>query len=96
VDRAYRANALFDAHTEDPEFGYRLLADEARNGGEPMADRTAWTPTSENGWWSVFGKKRGKNGRKPGPAVHEDLCTVTDEQAVSGTCSPQRHRIGCG
>ena len=23
---AYRANALFDAHGEDPEFGYRFLA----------------------------------------------------------------------
>jgi putative transposase len=30
--------------------------------------------------WSAFGKKRGKNGRKPEPAVHDDLCTVTDEE----------------
>ncbi len=28
-EEAYRANALFDAHREDPEFGYRFLADEA-------------------------------------------------------------------
>ncbi|WP_116410243.1 IS3 family transposase [Subtercola boreus] len=76
---AYRANALFDAHKDDLEFGYRLLADEARDAGESMADRTAWRITSENGWWSAFGKKRGKNGKKPGPAVHDDLCTVTDE-----------------
>lgn len=76
---AYRANALFDAHRDDPEFGHRLLADEARDAGEPMADRTAWKIASENGWWSAFGKKRGKNGKKPGPAVHDDLCTVTDE-----------------
>lgn len=26
---AYRANALFDAHTNDPEFGYRYLVEEA-------------------------------------------------------------------
>jgi len=76
---AYRANALFDAHQDDPEFGHRLLADEARDNGEAMADRTAWRIASENGWWSVFGKKRGKNGRKPGPPVHDDLCTVTGE-----------------
>ena len=25
---AHLANALFDAHADDPEFGYRLLADE--------------------------------------------------------------------
>ncbi|MGP9585588.1 IS3 family transposase [Micrococcaceae sp. AOP34-BR2-30] len=76
---AYRANALFDAHRDDPEFGHRLLADQAREEGEPMSDRTAWKITSANGWWSVFGKKRGRNGKKPGPAVHDDLCTVTDE-----------------
>src|SRR5699024_755401 len=74
---AYRANALFDAHRHDPEFGHRLLADEAGEAGEPMADRTAWRITSVNGWWSVFGKKRGKNGKKPGPPVHDDLCAVT-------------------
>jgi len=79
ITEAYRANALFDAHQDDPEFGHRLLADEARDAGEPMADRTAWRIASENGWWSVFGKKKGK-GKKPGPPVHDDLCAVTDEE----------------
>ncbi|MGO2633504.1 MAG: IS3 family transposase [Galactobacter sp.] len=79
LDEAYRANALFDAHRDDPEFGYRLLADEARQEGESMSDRTAWRITSSNGWWSVFRKKRGKNGKKPGPAVHDDRCVVIDE-----------------
>ncbi len=27
LEEAYRANALFDAHTDDPEFGYRYLLD---------------------------------------------------------------------
>ena len=35
---------------------------------------------SDNRWWSVFGTKRGKNGKKPGPPVHDDLCAVTDEE----------------
>ncbi|MGY2093529.1 hypothetical protein [Nocardia gipuzkoensis] len=70
---AYRANALFDAHRDDPEFGYRFLADEAAVSGEPMAGRTAWRICSANRWWSAFGKRRrGKNGR-PGPPVHDDL-----------------------
>jgi putative transposase len=70
---AYRANALFDAHRDDPEFGYRFLADEARAVGVAMAGRTAWRICSGNRWWSVFGKRRrGKNGR-PGPPVHDDL-----------------------
>ena len=78
VVQAYRANALFDAHQDDPEFGHRLLADEARDVGEAMADRTAWRICRDNGWWSAFGKKRGSNGEKPGPAVHDDMCTVVD------------------
>ncbi|WP_264057615.1 hypothetical protein [Mycolicibacterium frederiksbergense] len=42
VIEAYRANALFDAHNDDPEFGYRYLVEEAREAGESMAERTAW------------------------------------------------------
>lgn len=79
VVEAYRANAIFDAHREDPEFGHRLLADEARDAGQAMSDRTAWRIASSNGWWSAFGKKRGRNGKKPGPPVHDDLCEVTDQ-----------------
>ncbi|KRF35522.1 integrase [Terrabacter sp. Soil810] len=70
---AYRANALFDAHRDDPEFGYRFLVDEAREAGEAMAERTAWKICSQLGWWSAFGKKRGRNGKTPGPPVHDDL-----------------------
>ncbi len=75
LEQAYRANALFDAHRDDPEFGYRLLADEARDAGQAMVDRTAWRICSDNGWWSVFGKPRGRNGKKrpPGTAAHPDL-----------------------
>ena len=29
LDEAYLANVLFDAQLDDPEFGHRLLADEA-------------------------------------------------------------------
>ncbi len=70
---AHRANALFDAHRDDPEFGYRFLVDEARDAGQAMVDRTAWRICSANGWWSVFGKKKpyGK-ARKPGVPAHDD------------------------
>ncbi|WP_407668099.1 IS3 family transposase [Nocardioides jensenii] len=80
---AYRANALFDAHKDDPEFGYRFLVDEAREAGESMAERTAWRICSQLGWWSAFGKpKRGKV-KKPGPSVHDDLCAVVDKHGVT-------------
>ncbi|MFR9677012.1 IS3 family transposase, partial [Streptomyces sp. TR02-1] len=70
---AYRADALFDAHRDDPEFGYRFLAGEAETAGERMSERTAWRICRDNAWWSAFGKKRSKNGKRPGPAVHDDL-----------------------
>ncbi|BCK56255.1 hypothetical protein NWFMUON74_40270 [Nocardia wallacei] len=73
IAQAYRANALFDAHRDDPEFGYRFLADEAREAGETMAQRTAWRICSSNRWWSAFGKRRSGKSGKPGPPVHDDL-----------------------
>lgn len=70
--QARRANALFDAHRDDPEFGYRFLVDEAREAGEVMAERTAWKLCRDNGWWSAFGKPRRGKGKRPGPPVHDD------------------------
>ena len=37
-----------------------------------ITDRTVWRICSYNGWWSVFGKKKRKNG-KPGVPAHDDL-----------------------
>ncbi len=70
---AYLANAVFDAHADDPEFGYRLLADEVRQAGHRRCDRTVWRVCAANQWWSAFGKKRGRNGKRPGPPAHDDL-----------------------
>ncbi|WP_455768307.1 hypothetical protein [Kocuria rosea] len=55
------------------KFGYRFLVDEAKDAGEVMCERSAWRICRDNRWWSAFGKKRGKNGKKPGPPVHDDL-----------------------
>ncbi|MFC8008630.1 IS3 family transposase [Streptomyces olivaceus] len=74
LTEAYRANALFDAHRDDPEYGHRFLLDEARAAGEAMAERTAWRICRDNGWWSAFGKRRGRGkNAKAGPPVHDDL-----------------------
>ena len=70
---AHLANALFDAHRDDPEFGYRFLADEARADGHVFADRTAWKLCSSNGWFSVFGKKKSRKKSPPGVPAYDDL-----------------------
>jgi putative transposase len=73
LDEAYLANAIFDAHRDDPEFGYRFLADEVHDAGFEVCERTVWKRCSENGWWSVFGKKRSRKRSKPGTPAHDDL-----------------------
>ena len=95
---AYRANALFDAHKDDPEFGYRYLVEEARDRrrADDRAHRMADLLTA--GLWSVFGKKRGKNG-KVGPPVHDDLVErdfTADEPNQLWLSDITEHRTGEG
>ena len=73
LDHAHLANVVFDAHRDDPEFGYRFLADEARQAGQTACDRTVWRVCRDNRWWSVFGKPRRGKGSKPGTPAHDDL-----------------------
>jgi putative transposase len=73
VDEAYLANTVFDAHRDDPGFGYRFLADEARTAGHVVSDRTVWRVCRDNQWWSRFGKPRRGKGAKPGTPAHDDL-----------------------
>lgn len=74
LDEAYLANAIFDAHRDDPEFGYRFLADEVRAAGHDVGDRTVWRIASENGWWCRFGKpRRNRKATAPATAAHDDL-----------------------
>ena len=49
LDEAYMANAIFDAHRDDPESGYRFLADEVRHAGHDSCDRTVWRICRDNG-----------------------------------------------
>ena len=73
LDEAYRANALFDAHRDDPEFGYRFLADEARDAGQPMAERTAWRICSQQRLVERVRQEARQERQEPGPPVHDDL-----------------------
>ena len=73
LEAAYLANAIFDAHRDDPEFGYRFLADEVRDAGHTVCERTMWKHCQANGWWSVFGKKKTPKQAKVGAPAHDDL-----------------------
>lgn len=72
---AYLANTLHTAHKDDPEFGYRFLADEAENEGHAVCERTVWRVCSTNGWFASFSKKNRRNRKATAPATaaHDDL-----------------------
>jgi transposase InsO family protein len=75
LDEAWLANAIFDAHQDDPEFGYRFLADEVRllDDYTEVSDRVVWRICRDNRWWSVFGKPKRHKASKPGAPSHDDL-----------------------
>jgi putative transposase len=62
LDEAHLANAIFDAHRDDPEFGYRFLADEVRLADHDVSDRVVWRICRDMGWWSCFGKPKRPQG----------------------------------
>lgn len=71
VTDAYATNAAVDIHRDDPEFGYRFIADELAAGGWQLSERRVWRLCSQANLFSFHSRKRGK-GRRPGPPVHDD------------------------
>ena len=71
-DQAALINAPLDVHNDDPEFGYRLIADELPALGLRASENRVARLCSSQQIFSRFGKRRGLRN-KPGPAVHEDL-----------------------
>lgn len=72
VLRAYRTNALDDAHGDDPTFGSRYLADEACRAGWRMSRRTAWKLCSQAGILSSAQRRRRGKAKETGPPVFDD------------------------
>ena len=74
VDNAHLVNVIRDVHEDDPEFGYRFIADELERAGHRVGERRVWRLCSEHRIWSTTTKKgRKSSGKRPGPAVHDDL-----------------------
>ena len=69
---AYLVNAAFDAHHDDPTFGYRFISDELETLGCVASENRVQRLCSLQRIWSIHAKKRGMN-RRPGPPVHDDL-----------------------
>jgi transposase InsO family protein len=73
LDDAYLTNAIIDAHADDPEFGYRFIADELEAAGHVVGERRVWRLCSQQQVFSTTVRKGRKGKGRPGPAVHDDL-----------------------
>jgi putative transposase len=71
-DDAHLVNAAVDIHHDDPEFGYRFIADELPARGITASRNRVNRLCTQQRLWSVHSRKRGWN-RRPGPPVHDDL-----------------------
>jgi putative transposase len=65
-------NAAIDIHHDDPEFGYRFIADELAGQGVKASRNRVNRLCTMQRIWSVHSRKRGRH-RVPGPPVHDDL-----------------------
>jgi transposase InsO family protein len=71
---AHTTNVIVDVHADDPEFGYRFIADELEQAGHRSCERRVWRLCRAQRIWSTTTKKgRKASGKTPGPPVHDDL-----------------------
>ena len=73
-DDAQLLNAIVDVHADDPEFGYRFIADELERAGHIASENRVHRLCREHRVWSTTTRKgRRGSGKTAGPAVHDDL-----------------------
>ena len=88
-DDAHVTNAIVDVHADDPEFGYRFIADElAARRTITWASGGSWRLCREQRIWSTTTEK----GRKGPGSDRGRPCTTTSCNATS----PRRHRTRSG
>lgn len=91
---AHTTNLILDIHADDPEFGYRFIADELEGRGHRSCERRVWRLCRQRQVWSTTTKKgRRGSGRTLGPAVHDDLVPA-DVLGAGARCrvTDRRHR----
>jgi putative transposase len=73
LDDAHLTNAIVDIHADDPEFGYRFIADELERDGHQVGESRVHRLCREHRIWSTTTKKGRRTTKTSGPAVHDDL-----------------------
>jgi putative transposase len=77
-DDAHLTDAIIDVHADEPEFGYRFIADELGRVGHRVGEGRVHRLCRQQRVWSTTTRKgRRHSGRRPGLAVHDDLVQRT-------------------
>ncbi len=71
-DDAHLLARIVDIHRADPEFGYRLIADELDKMGIVVSENRVQRLCQSQQITSVITKRK-RSAKTPGPAVHDDL-----------------------
>ncbi|WP_096505671.1 IS3 family transposase [Mycobacteroides stephanolepidis] len=71
-DDAHLIDAAIDIHRDDPEFGYRFIADQLGEAGYRVSENRVARLCALQKIYSVHAKTRGRH-RRPGPPVRDDL-----------------------
>jgi putative transposase len=71
-DDAHLINAIIDIHADDPEFGYRFIADELAAAGHVASENRVQRLCALQKIASSILRKRRGSGKTPGPPVHDD------------------------
>jgi putative transposase len=71
-DDAHLIDAIIGIHADDPEFGYRFIADELAAAGHACSENRVQRLCALQKIASSILRKRRGSGKTPGPPVHDD------------------------
>lgn len=85
IEEQHLIGVLRELHEDDPEFGYRFLADELHALGYRVSERRVWRLCHIAGIRSVISKRRGRYRKALSP-VHDDLVQRDFTASVPNEC----------
>jgi putative transposase len=71
-DDAHLINAIYAIHHDDPEFGYRFIADELEAAGQRACENRVHRLCAQQQVISTTIRRRRGKGTRPGPPAHDD------------------------
>src|SRR4051812_9525829 len=88
LDDAHTTDVIVDVHADDPEFGYRFIADELEQLGQRSCERRVWRLCRNQRVWSTTTKKAASpQATHRGRPCRTTWCNAT---------SRRRHPMSCG